>query len=339
MTHSDNSAPVESLEPCPVPCCVDQIILGRHTNHFQWCTNGCCHRVVSLMVNDSSTDEERERRLDTQVVVVNDVPFDSEEINEVCASVDGQTTCGQRCAALLLPGKRCASDVVTVPNVDFNLENDACTSPSTANDVPSGNSTSTDEDSSSESNSGPPCFPASSTAQLLNDRRLRMNQLSIGDFVLCNDQQQYSPIIGFSHQDNSVMRAFRRVILDSGDVLVATHGHYVYRKGDTHDTDLVRMDEVNIDDIMILANGSKSCVVHTEDVVDRGLYNPQTACGDIVVNSVVVSAYTTAIKPSAAHALLLPARVATCFESSTSIVALLIDKSSSVGRWFVQRIR
>ncbi len=47
-----------------------------------------------------------------------------------------------------------------------------------------------------------------------------------------------------------------------------------------------------------------------DTVWERGLYNPQTAAGDIVVDGFVASTYTTFASPRAAHALLAPLRLA-----------------------------
>ena len=340
MTHSDISTPAESLEPCPIPCCVHQLVL-RRTVHFEWCTNGCCHRVISWIVGNSSTDEDRKKRFATQVIVVNDIRLDSGETVKVCpSSTQINNTCGQRCAAPLLPGKRCATDMVTVTNVEFELEADPCISPS-ANEEESQSSdnenSSNNADNDADSSNSPPCFPASASVQLLDGRRRRMDQLSVGDEVLYNSQQQYSPVIGFSHADNSFMAALRRVTLDSGDILSATHGHYVYKQSRSNNINLVRMDEISIGDLMILGNGTNSRVVRIEEAVERGLYNPQTSCGDLVVNGVVVSAYTAAVKPSTAHALMVPVRVAASVEWSKAFGAFLIEKSAHVGRWIGQK--
>jgi hypothetical protein len=45
-------------------------------------------------------------------------------------------------------------------------------------------------------------------------------------------------------------------------------------------------------------------------VLATGLYNPQTLQGDVVVDNVRASTYTTAVEPAFAHAVLTPLRAA-----------------------------
>ena len=61
---------------------------------------------------------------------------------------------------------------------------------------------------------------------------------------------------------------------------------------------------------MVLLEGGVGRVTGV-DVVERvGLYNPQTVAGDIFVDGVLASTYTTAVEPELAHALLTPLRAA-----------------------------
>lgn len=49
-------------------------------------------------------------------------------------------------------------------------------------------------------------------------------------------------------------------------------------------------------------------VAEVRRVAGRGLYNPQTLHGDIVVDGMLVSTYTKTVPPQGAHALLTPLR-------------------------------
>lgn len=161
---------------------------------------------------------------------------------------------------------------------------------------------------------------------------------SLGDEILCRNDQEYSPVIGFSHKDESIVTKFREVKLDSGNVLRATHGHYVYKQTESKELDLVLMGDVKIGDSMILGNGSESRVVNVKDVMDHGLYNPHTACGDIVVNGIMVSSYTVTIKPFGAHAVLAPLRASLYANLDARFTALLTDQGAGLGRWLLAKI-
>ena len=55
--------------------------------------------------------------------------------------------------------------------------------------------------------------------------------------------------------------------------------------------------------------GEVLTVWNIKKVWKTGRYAPHTIHGDLVVNGVVVSAYTTEVHPSIAHALLAPVRL------------------------------
>lgn len=89
--------------------------------------------------------------------------------------------------------------------------------------------------------------------------------------------------------------------------LTLTAGHYVYANGK-----VVKANDVKVGDSLQTIHGIQTVHQVKKNVVmkDDGLYNPQTLHGDIVVNGVLATTYTEAVKVNAAHALLMPARVA-----------------------------
>lgn len=147
----------------------------------------------------------------------------------------------------------------------------------------------------------PSCFPASSTVELESGRIIAMDALKEGDIIRSRDGK-FSRVFMFSHQDAEVMAHFLRVDFSDGAQLVASHGHYIIAK----DGSLVAMDSLQIGDEML----SGHHVVAISEVVERGLYNPHTLTGDLVVDGVVASSYTRAIEPRLASALLGPLRMA-----------------------------
>jgi hypothetical protein len=74
-------------------------------------------------------------------------------------------------------------------------------------------------------------------------------------------------------------------------------------------------------------SGRWTAVVSTTLVEATGLYNPQTIHGDIVVDGIVASTYTTAVDPQVAHGLLAPLRV---LYSWLSISITLFEESVTV---------
>lgn len=59
----------------------------------------------------------------------------------------------------------------------------------------------------------------------------------------------------------------------------------------------------------MLSTGRESKVTEVAKVWGVGRYAPHTMGGDIVVNGVLVSTYTTAVHPVLAHVLLAPMRM------------------------------
>ncbi len=66
--------------------------------------------------------------------------------------------------------------------------------------------------------------------------------------------------------------------------------------------------EVLIGDWVWSGTGKILRVVNISLERARGLYNPHTLDGDIVVNGIVTTVYTDAIRPDLAHAMLAPLR-------------------------------
>lgn len=107
----------------------------------------------------------------------------------------------------------------------------------------------------------------------------------------------------FTHRVRDTLHEFVRLTTASGSALTVSPGHYVYvgavLKAARH---------VRIGDPLPLGDGGFSAVESVETVVARGLYNPQTGAGDIVVDGIKASVYTEAVQPAIAHAALLPLR-------------------------------
>lgn len=148
------------------------------------------------------------------------------------------------------------------------------------------------------------CFPSSAKVNLESGDVRRMDEVSVGDRVRVA-ADEYSEVYMWTHKSNS-KPTFNYVQLRTaaGYNVTMTRGHYVYAN------DLaVPAKEVRVGDRLRLADGRSSLVTATERVRARGYYNPQTLHGDIVVDGIVATTYTTTVEPKYAHALLSPIRM------------------------------
>lgn len=94
-----------------------------------------------------------------------------------------------------------------------------------------------------------------------------------------------------------------RVATEDGQQVLLTEGHYLYVNGKLEMAGLVGQG-----DYVVLGNGTRSIVSEVSRKRGRGLFNPQTIHGDVVVDGVVCSTYTYSVAPTCAHALLAPLR-------------------------------
>lgn len=167
---------------------------------------------------------------------------------------------------------------------------------------------------------GSVCFPAHATVTLQSGGHKRMDDLVIGDSVLVSlpssssssEKRLYSTVFLFTHNDhNRVYSRFVTLVTAGGHNLTATAGHYVYVDGGT----LTRMRDVRVGMTLTKAHdvGQQrrrrvTVTKVTTGVTARGLFNPQTVHGDIVVDGVTATTFTQAIDPVRASVLLAPLR-------------------------------
>ncbi|OSX80526.1 hypothetical protein BU14_0051s0046 [Porphyra umbilicalis] len=156
------------------------------------------------------------------------------------------------------------------------------------------------------------CFPADATVELESGAVVAMAALAVGDVVRVapgSGAAAFSPVYFFSHKDPpSATAAYTYVTLTTaaGAAVTLTPGHYVYANGVR-----VAAGAVPVGATLTLASGAPSPVTGVTVAVRRGgLYNPHTLVGDVVVNGVLSSTYTTAVHPVVAAGLLAPLRAA-----------------------------
>jgi Hint module len=139
------------------------------------------------------------------------------------------------------------------------------------------------------------CFPADAVVVLENGEEKRMADLDVGDRVLVG-AGAVSDVFAFTHRTTGTVNEFVTVSLESGESISMTPGHYLHVDGA-----LVAASSVRPGATVRRASGGEGVVSAVRREMLSGLYNPQTLDGDIVVNGVVASTYTTAVKPAVAH--------------------------------------
>ena len=139
--------------------------------------------------------------------------------------------------------------------------------------------------------------------QLDDGTHKSMDTLATGDRVLVG-AGQFSDVFMFSHRADDVEATFVRLTTASNRTLTLTPDHYLYVNGA-----LAAAKTVSVGDALEADDGSSTHVTATSVVRGTGLYNPHTLHGDIVVDGIKTSTYTTAVAPGLAHMVLAPLRM------------------------------
>ncbi|CAN8073870.1 unnamed protein product [Agarophyton chilense] len=186
------------------------------------------------------------------------------------------------------------------------------------------------EESASATPSQRACFPADATVTLRDGSSSRMDRLRIGDRVHVATDEEGDPVFSevfmFSHQHPHIVSSFVSIEASHGDNLHVSPGHYLY----VNDK-LLSAAHVRPRDVLQSQANRSILALRVSSTQRRGLYNPQTVHGDIVVNGVRVSTYTTAVQPVTAQALMAPVRALySCRTRWPQRISALL--SSGIGR-------
>lgn len=146
------------------------------------------------------------------------------------------------------------------------------------------------------------CFPGSALVELKDGSSREMRDLQIGDLVLVAEGL-YSPVVLFTHADHEIQYQFLQVETEHNMVITLTDGHYIYSN-----KQLVEARKLKVGDKLKVIGMEDERVANIKIVNDVGLFAPQTAHGDIVVNGIIASTYTKSVPFSIAHGLLAPVR-------------------------------
>jgi len=206
------------------------------------------------------------------------------------------TLCGERnINSVLFIKNPSLNDTVGISRNFGKKSTDTCKVDSNKSPLPSKNNTAT---------APKECFPADATVQTRTRGIVTMEDLKVGDEVLAGKSQEFSKVFMFTHRSRNILVPFISIETELGYNTRLTSGHMLYVNGY-----LTRAENVKLGDTLLDAEGISRRVVRITSTMKRGLYNPQTEHGDIVVNGIVCSTYTDAVVPSVGHALLSPLRM------------------------------
>lgn len=144
------------------------------------------------------------------------------------------------------------------------------------------------------------CFPALAKVQLLHGSEVSLSQLKVGDLVRTG-QHTFSQVFMFTHKLEGI-HLFVALTTSSG-VLKASERHLLYTtRGPLPACEIV------VGDQLVLANGSAVAVRAIDMTRMRGLYNPNTLDGKIIIDGFQASTFTNDVQTASVVSLLAPAR-------------------------------
>ena len=130
-----------------------------------------------------------------------------------------------------------------------------------------------------------------------------MHAVQIGDRVKVAHPSTFSDVFFFSHHHPHIEGQFLQIKTSLSNVLTVSPSHLIYINGE-----LKPAREINVSDRIAVSDKHvhEAQVTEIVKMTARGLHNPHTIHGDIVVNGVVASTFTESVHPRIARVLLLP---------------------------------
>lgn len=162
------------------------------------------------------------------------------------------------------------------------------------------------------------CFPADASVLLEDGSSKLMKDIKVGDRVQVSEKE-FSDVYMFSHKIIKAKAEFVKLTTEKS-VLHITAPHYLYVNGR-----LATAGSVKTGDKLKLASGEETVVLKVATEWKEGIYNPHTLNGDIVVNGIKTSTYTTAVHPTVAHAILAPLRA--LYQAGVNVYSTALEKA------------
>ncbi|KAK6186136.1 hypothetical protein SNE40_008233 [Patella caerulea] len=155
------------------------------------------------------------------------------------------------------------------------------------------------------------CF-ASNTYVKKREGKVYIDTLKEGDEVLVIHEDGtlgYSEIWCLAHKNPDKETTFLEIRTESRQVQISPKHFIVLGKGDT--TDMVMANQVKAGDLLVVCDEDghigREPVLSIEEIDGKGIYNPFTKEGTLLVNGILASCYAE-FKPAIAHKVLAPFR-------------------------------
>uniref|UniRef100_A0AC35GBR0 Hint domain-containing protein n=1 Tax=Panagrolaimus sp. PS1159 TaxID=55785 RepID=A0AC35GBR0_9BILA len=151
------------------------------------------------------------------------------------------------------------------------------------------------------------CFTGDTLVTSMNGTKIRMDELTVNDWVLTGGDNQigYSKINSWLHRKPKLVTEFIKFTLENGIELKMTKKHYIF-KSDCSELsspvkvgkaiqNMVYAENVTINDCLFVISPTKKLmktrVSKIEKIKEKGIYSPMTNNGNIIVNDVFASCF------------------------------------------------
>eukprot|EP00956_Cyclotella_meneghiniana_P037104 scaffold134538_cov38-Cyclotella_meneghiniana.AAC.1 len=137
---------------------------------------------------------------------------------------------------------------------------------------------------------GRDCFSLESTVFVKDKGAISIKDLRIGDMVLSDDQGGYTKYYSRGHYLEQARAEFLRIYTESQvNPLELTPAHMIFREADALP---VPAHSIKVGDVVKTIDGP-SKVIDVRKISRKGIFNPLTVSGAIVVDGIVSSTHTT----------------------------------------------
>jgi len=198
-----------------------------------------------------------------------------------------------------------------------------------------------------------PCFSGENTVEVMDRGFVRMDSLSIGDFVRVGGADKFGKIYSFGHYDTNVSADFLQIKTTSKSSLEISSEHMLFVK-QQEATKAIPASSVKTGDILVTSDEKETVVSKITTVQRKGAYAPFTDTGDIVVSNVLSSNYISMMPEedvflgvdmqwiahtfNAPHRMVCKLNFAICEnETYTNGLSNWINGPFQAGRWLAQQ--
>jgi len=141
------------------------------------------------------------------------------------------------------------------------------------------------------------CFPADAIVYTHDRGAMEIQHVRIGDRLLSysvHGEAFYDPVYMLGHKDPSTRATFISITARNNQTVRLTPDHYmvIVRHGKTFD---IPSQHVKVGDGMIVGPGRVETVMTVSTVSSKGMYNPYTMSGRIVVDGVLASCHSSSL--------------------------------------------